>query len=97
MARRTLHPKKHKWSLRGDFVDKRDNRGIVMVDRIDKCDHCPRHRARKWNIRRWEKAGSFRYYGENVPMDERVSEAQAAEAEFREANPNLTFREKGSE
>ena len=97
MARRPLHPKKHEWTLRGDFVDKRDNRSVVIVDRIHKCKWCPRHRARKWNVRRWEKVTNFRYYGANVPMTERMSEEDAVQAEFRAENPSLVFQERGQE
>jgi hypothetical protein len=95
--RQTLHPKKHNWLLRGDYVDKKDSRGVVIADRIERCEFCPRHRGRKWNIRRWEKASNFRYWGDNVPLDERMSEAEAVEAEFLASNPTLTFKEHGQE
>jgi hypothetical protein len=82
MTKITLHPRKHEWSLYGDFVDKRDSKGIVIVERIERCDWCARQRSRLWNVRRWEKASKFYYKGELIPLDQRMSVEQANKAEF---------------
>jgi hypothetical protein len=82
MAKRVLHGKKHKWKLHGDFVDKRDARGIKIVEREEHCNDCPRNRYRKWDVRKWIKLGVYRYSGKVIPMEDRISDADAVRDEF---------------
>jgi len=79
----SLHPRNHKWQMRGDIVRLRDRRGPTVVERVERCKYCPRERRQKFDVRRWEPVTAKGYKGDMPTLDERETAEQALEREFR--------------
>lgn len=56
------HPIRHEWYLKGDFVKEKGARGrILLVQREEKCYHCPTERITVIDCKTWTVAVKPRY------------------------------------
>lgn len=87
-----LHPKKHKWEIRGDFVTKRRGDRIYEFDRTEKCDYCDLERYRLYTLIPQYTKGPLRYKGVHIPMEERISDADTIRTEVYDTTPDEAIR-----